>query len=147
MKIFMTGAVIDLKNLTEQELENFLQQRYNDWLGNNTVTVQVSNLEHKKISVVLYRKYGDWYDDPQRFSEKRNTIFQLDEQLILGTGYQTGSYADLSKNNCRYVIREDITTIFLPKWKGLAKQNHCSRIKNIEFEDFLDHFELSIELV
>ena len=47
----------------------------------------------------------------------------------------------------RYVIRDDINTIFMYSWRELAKGNHCNRIKNVKFEDFLDYFELKVELV
>lgn len=94
----------------------------------------------------VYREYGKWYEEPQLYRGNKSSIFQLDEWIILGDEYQTGTYADLTQFEGRYVIREDITSLFLYRWRKLAKENHISRIKNVEFEDFLDHFDLKVEL-
>ena len=147
MKIYMAGTVIDLKDMSEQDLQTLLQDRYDDWLGKGTVKVEIPHLEHKVVEMRLYRKYGSFYQNPQSFSGNIGSIFQLDKNIILGVEYQTGTYAVLTQLIGRYVIREDIGSIFLPEWKELEKDNHCSRIKKIDFTDYLDHFDLRVELV
>ena len=146
MKIYMAGTAINLRGHKEQSLQNSLQLRYDYWLGKDTVRVEVSKLDHKLIELKIYRTYGDWYENPQWNSNSKGSIFQLDEWIIMGEGYQTGTYADLTQLNGRYIIRDDIKSIFLYRWRQYIKENHCSRIKNVEFEDFLDHFDLKIEL-
>lgn len=146
MKIYMAGTVINLRGMSESSLQNYLQLRYDCWLGKDTVRVEVTHLEHKLIEMRVYREYGKWYEDPQLYRGNKSSIFQLDEWIILGDEYQTGTYADLTQFEGRYVIREDINSLFLYRWRKLAKENHISRIKNVEFEDFLDHFDLKVEL-
>ena len=147
MKIYIAGTVVDLRGHNEPTLQNFLQLRYDSWLGKDTVRVEVTKLGHKVIKMKVYRTYGEWYEDPTRFSENKGSVFQLDKWMILGEGYQTGTYADLTQLGGRYVIRDDIKSIFMYRWRELARENHCSRIKNVEFEDFLEYFELKVELV
>lgn len=147
MKVLLVGQVYNTKNYSELELQARLQERLDAWLGKDTVKVKVLNLENKRIELQIFRRYGDWYEDPDKFFPKANSIFQLDEQLILGEGYQSGTIADLSVHECKYVVLNDVQSIFLPKYRRLAKENHCSRIKNLQFDDHLDYFYLNMELV
>ena len=147
MKIYMAGTAINLRGHNEISLQNYLQLRYDCWLGKDTVKVEVSKLEHKLIELKVYRAYGDWYEDPQLYSSNRGGIFQLDEWIIMGEEYQTGTVADLTQLGGRNIIRDDIDSIFMYRWREIAKENHCSRIKHIYFDDFLDYFDLKVELV
>ena len=147
MKIYMAGTAINLRGHKEQSLQNYLQLRYDCWLGKDTVKVEVSKLEHKLIELKVYRTYGGWYEDPQLYSGNRGSIFQLDEWIIMGEEYQTGTVADLTQLGGRNIVRDDIDSIFMYRWREIAKENHCSRIKHVNFDDFLDHFDLEVELV
>ena len=109
--------------------------------------VEVSKLEHKLIELKVYRTYGDWYENPQWHSNSKGSIFQLDEWIIMGEEYQTGTAADLTQLGGRNIVRDDIDSIFMYRWREIAKENHCSRIKHIYFDDFLDYFDLKVELV
>lgn len=131
----------------KKSLQNYLQLRYDCWLGKDTVRVEVSKLEHKLIELKVYRTYGDWYEDPHLYSGNRGSIFQLDEWIIMGEEYQTGTVADLTQLGGRNIVRDDIDSIFMNRWRDIAKENHCSRIKHVNFDDFLDHFDLEVELV
>lgn len=147
MKIYVAGTAINLRGHKEQSLQNYLQLRYDYWLGKDTVRVEVSKLYHKLIELKIYRTYGDWYENPQWNSNSKGSIFQLDEWIIMGEWYQTGTVADLTHLGGRNIVRDDVDSIFMYRWREKAKENHCSRIKHVNFDDFLDYFDLKVELV
>ena len=79
----MSGSVINLRGMSESSLQNYLQLRYDCWLGKDTVRVEVTHLEHKLIEMRVYREYGKWYEEPQLYRGNKSSIFQLDEWIIL----------------------------------------------------------------
>ena len=145
MKCFLIGAVVDTKKSTTNEIEKSLQKRLDDWLGKDKTQIKVNVLNSETIKFTLYRKYGDWYEDPQRFQPQRS-VFSWDEIILFGDDYQTGTYADLETLTGRYVIsyHEDD---FFQDYKKKAREKHCTRIKNLEQQSFLDRIEFTVELL
>lgn len=99
------------------------------------------------MEVMFYRQYGNWYRDSKLDSDSNSCINGYDEQVLLGEGYMTGTYADFSQHEGRYIINDCVQSIFLPKMKEMAKRHHASRIKAISVDNNLDHIKLRIELV
>ena len=147
MKYVLFDEVYNTKSLSAQGMSFMMQNRLDDWLGKGTVKVEVSLPAEKEMSVKLWRKYGTWYEDPKRFSNCNDSIYSFDEHIFLGTDYQTGTYADLTQHIGRYLIYDDVQSIFLPDMKEMAKRHHGSRIKSVSVDNNLDFIELGIELV
>ena len=82
--------------------------------------------------------------DPKRFSDCNETINSWDENIFLGTDYQTGTVADFSTHTRRYIISNCVQSIFLPEMRAMAKKHHGTRIKSIEVDNNLDHIDLII---
>ena len=85
------------------------------------------------------------YKDPQRF-RPQTSVFSYDKQILLGLDYQYGTYADLKTLAGRYVIsyHEDD---FFQDYKEKAKEKHCTKIKHLEQQSFLDRIEFTVELL
>ena len=145
MKCFLIGEVVDTKRSTINEIEELLQKRLDAWLGKDKTQIKVDALNGNTMKFTLYRKYGDWYSDPQMFQPNDN-VFSWDEIILLGEGYQTGTEADFDTHNGRYAIYHDQADFFYD-YKEKAKENHCTRIKHLEQQSFLDRIELTVELV
>ncbi len=145
MKYFLIETVLDSKKLSPIGMQTLLQQRLDDWLGKGKAHIKVDALNSNTMKFTLYRTYGDWYDDPQMF-QPNHDVFSWDENILLGNGYQTGTYADLENLPGRYVIYLD-ENIFFSDYKELAKKNHCTRIKNLEQQSYLDRIEFTVELL
>lgn len=145
MKYFLIGTVLDTKSLSTNGFQFMLQQRLDDWLGKDKTQIKVEELNGHTMKFTLYRKYGDWYEDPQRF-QPNHDVFSWDEDILLGSGYQTGSEADLETHTGKYVIYHD-ENIFFSDYKELAKKNHCTRIKHLEQQSYLDRIEFTVELL
>ena len=146
MKYFLIGEVVDTKTSTISGIETILQKRLDDWLGKGKTQIKVDALNSNTMKFTLYRKYGgDWYNDPQRF-QPNHDVFSWDEDILLGSGYQTGSEADLETHTGKYVIYHD-ENIFFSDYKELAKKNHCTRIKHLEQQSYLDRIEFTVELL
>ena len=146
MKYYLIGTVLDTKSLSPNGFQFILQQRLDDWLGKDKTQIKVDALNSNTMKFTLYRKYGDdWYDDPQMF-QPNHDVFSWDEIILLGDGYETGTYADLENLPGRYVIYLD-ENIFFSDYKELAKKNHCTRIKNLEQQSYLDRIEFTVELL
>jgi len=145
MKYYLIGTVLDTKSLSPNGFQFILQQRLDDWLGKGKTQIKVDALNNNTMKFTLYRKYGDWYDDPQMF-QPNHDVFSWDEDILLGNGYQTGSEADLETHTGKYVIYHD-ENIFFSDYKELAKKNHCTRIKHLEQQSFLDRIEFTVELL
>ena len=144
MKYFLIGTVLDTKSLSTNGFQFMLQQRLDDWLGKDKTQIKVEELNGHTMKFTLYRKYGDWFEDPQRFKPNDN-VFSWDEHILLGDDYQTGTTADFDNLNGRYAIYHDQEDFFYD-YKEKAKENHCTRIKNLSQQSFLDRIEFTVEL-
>jgi hypothetical protein len=145
MKYFLIGEVVDTKKSTISGIETILQKRLDNWLGKDKAQIKVDALNSNTMKFTLYRTYGDWYDDPQMF-QPNHDVFSWDKIILLGDDYQTGTTADFDTLTGRYVISyaEDD---FFRDYKGKARENHCTRIKHLEQQSFLDRIEFTVELV
>ena len=145
MKYFLINTVLDTKNLSPIGMQTLLQQRLDAWLGKDKTQIKVDALNGNTMKFTLYRKYGDWYEDPQRF-QPQTSVFSWDEHILLGEEYQTGTEADFETLTGRYVIsyHEDD---FFRDYKEKAKENHCTKIKHLEQQSFLDRIEFTVELL
>lgn len=145
MKYFLIGEVVDTKKSTISEIEKILQQRLDDWLGKDKTQIKVDALNNNTMKFTLYRKYGNWFEDPQRF-QPQTSVFSWDEHILLGDDYQTGTTADFETLTGRYAIYHDQEDFFYD-YKEKAKENHCTRIKRLEQQSFLDRIEFTVELL
>ena len=145
MKYFLINTVLDTKNLSPIGIQTLLQQRLDDWLGKGKTQIKVDALNGNTMKFTLYRKYGNWFEDPQRF-QPQTSVFSWDEHILLGDEYQTGTEADFETLTGRYVISYDEKDFFYD-YKEKAKENHCTRIKHLEQQSFLDRIELTVELL
>ena len=145
MKCFLIGEVVDTKRSTINEIEELLQKRLDAWLGKDKTQIKVDALNGNTMKFTLYRKYGDWYIDPQMFQPNDN-VFSWDEHILLGDDYETGTTADFETLTGRYVISygEDD---FFQDYKEKAKEKHCTKIKHLEQQSFLDRIEFTVELL
>lgn len=144
MKYYLVGKVVDTKKSTISGIETILQQRLDDWLGKDKTQIKVDALNNNTMKFTLYRKYGNWFDDPQRF-QPQTSVFSWDEHILLGDDYQTGKTADFDTHTGRYAIYHDQEDFFYD-YKEKAKENHCTRIKRLEQQSFLDRIEFTVEL-
>lgn len=146
MKYFLIGTVLDTKEYTTvQEMQDFLQHRLDAWLGKGKTHIQLDQLDSHTMRFTLYRTYGDWFEDPQRF-QPQTSVFSWDEHILLGDDYQTGTYADFDSHSGRYVISYNENDFF-SDYKEKAKENHCTRVKQLSQQSYLDRIELTVELV
>ena len=145
MKYFLIGTVLDTKVYTAQEMQETLQRRLDAWLGKDKTQIQVTEMNDHTIKFTLYRKYGAWFEDPQRF-QPQTSVFSWDKHILLGDDYQTGTYADFDSHSGRYVVSNHENDFFYD-YKEKARENHCSRIKQLSQQSYLDRIELTVELV
>lgn len=145
MKYFLIETVLDSKKLSPIGMQTLLQQRLDDWLGKDKTQIKVDALNNNTMKFTLYRKYGDWYEDPQRF-QPQTSVFSWDEHILLGDDYQTGTTADFETLTGRYVISYNEYDFFAD-YKEKAKENHCTRIKQLSQKSFLDRIEFTVELL
>ena len=145
MKYFLIGEVVDTKKSTISGIKTILQKRLDDWMGKDKAQIKVDALNSNTMKFTLYRTYGEWYNDPQKF-QPNHDVFSWDEDILLGEGYQTGTEADFETHTGRYVIYHD-ENIFFSDYKELAKKNHCTRIKHLEQQSYLDRIEFTVELL
>ena len=99
-KINICGAVFDVtSHLGVAQL--LIQRRYDEWLGKGTVQIKLYKTTNNEIEVWIYRKYGSFYKPYNQLyvDPKDYFIFSYDIQFLLGDGYQTGTYANLSQHN------------------------------------------------
>lgn len=145
MKYYLIGIVLDTKSLSPNGFQFKLQQRLDNWLGKDKAQIKVDALNSNTMKFTLYRKYGgDWYDDPQMF-QPNHDVFSWDEDILLGEGCQTETEADFETHIGKYVIYHDENDFF-NKYKELAKKSHCTRIKHLEQQSYLDRIEFTVEL-
>ena len=144
MKYFLIETVLDSKKLSPIGMQTLLQQRLDNWLGKDKAQIKVDALNSNTTKFTLYRKYGNWFEDPQRF-QPQTSVFSWDEHILLGDDYQTGTTADFDTHTGRYAIYHDQEDFFYD-YKEKAKENHCTRIKRLEQQSFLDRIEFTVEL-
>ena len=145
MKYFLIKTVLDSKKLSPIGMQTLLQQRLDDWLGKDKAQIKVDALNSNTMKFTLYRKYGNWFEDPQRF-QPQTSVFSWDEIILLGDGYETGKEADLETLTGRYVISHHEDDFFRD-YKGKARENHCTKIKQLSQQSFLDRIEFTVELL
>ena len=145
MKYYLIGSVLDTKVYTVQEMQEVLQRRLDSWLGKDKTQIRVEELNDHTMKFTFYRKYGSWFEDPQRF-QPQTSVFSWDEHTLLGDDYQTGTTADFDTLTGRYVI-SDNENDFFSDYKEKARENHCTRIKQLSQQSYLDRIELTVELL
>ena len=144
IKIVLFDELYKTNSLSPLGIQYMGQQRLDAWLGVGKVKFEVAQLEVRKFKFTIWRTYGQWYEDPKRFSDCNETINSWDENIFLGTDYQTGTVADFSTHTGRYIISNDVNSIFLPEMRAMAKKYHGTRIKSIDVDNNLDHIDLVI---
>ena len=146
MKYFLIGAVLDTKSFgTAQTMQAVLQHRLDAWLGKDKTQIKVEELNNHTMKFTLFRTYGDWYEDPQRF-QPQTSVFSWDKHILLGDDYQTGTYADFETLTGRYAISYDQNDFF-DDYKEKAKENHCTKIKHLSQQSYLNRIEFTVELM
>ena len=141
--IFIAGEKFDVtKYLGAAEL--MIQDRFDGWLGKNTVTVKLNKPAADVVEVTVFRKYGSFYKIETGHSFFQS-IFTYDQQILLGEGYQYGSVADLTKYESQF-IHYDCQDDFFNRYRKKARQAKASRIKELQFSDALDYMKLTIKL-
>lgn len=143
-KINIAGAVFDVTKYLKCT-EQFIQDRYDSWLGKDTVKVNLEKPTDNVVEVKIYRTYGSYYkpQDMRTMEPKYRFIFSYDRQFLLGTDYQTGTYADLSLHRGQYIIFDDLETFFR-EYRKQARELKATRPKELEFEDHLDYMKLTL---
>ena len=144
MTIVLFDHPYSTKDWSPLGIQTLGQHRLDQWLGPGKVKFEVAQLADRTFKFTIWRTYGQWYEDPKRFSDCNETINSWDENIFLGTDYQTGTVANFSTHTGRYIISNDVKSIFLPEMKAMAKKYHGTRIKAIEVDNNLDHIDLVI---
>lgn len=148
MKFTFGNQIYDTKSLSALGMEVKMQNYYDQWLGAGKVKFNVTLSDETVMEVTMWRQYGSWYEDPRRFPNSCNTtINSWDEQIVLADDYQVGTEADFQTHPGRYIINNDVDSIFLPKMKEMANRCGGSRVKNVSVDNYLDHIIVRIELV
>lgn len=144
-KINICGAVFDVTcHLGVAQL--LMQRRYDEWLGKGTVQVKLYKTTNNEIEVWIYRKYGSFYKPYNQLyvDPKDYFIFSYDIQFLLGDGYQTGTYANLSQHNGNSISYHFIEE-FYERYKKQARDLKASRPKEISFNDTNDYMRLVVK--
>ena len=144
MKIVLFDYAYNTKDWSPLGIQTLGQHRLDQWLGPGKVKFEVAQLEDRKFKFTIWRTYGQWYEDPKRFSDCNETINSWDENIFLGTDYQTGTRADFSTHPGPYILSFGVQENFLPDLRAMAKKYHGTRIKSIEVDNNLDHVALTI---
>ena len=130
MTIVLFDEPYSTKSLSPLGIQTLGQTRLDQWLGKDKVKFEVAQLGSRK------------YQDPKLWSNCNDSINSWDENIFLGTEYQTGTVADFSTHPCSYIICNDVKSIFLPEMRDMAKKYHGTRIKSIEVDNNLDHIDM-----
>ena len=144
IRIVLFDELYKTNSLAPSGIELLGQLRLDRGLGKDKVKFEVAQLEDRKFKFTIWRTYGQWYEVPKRFSDCNETINSWDENIFLGTDYQTGTRADFSTHPGPYIISNCVQSIFLPELRDMAKKNHGTRIKAIDVDNNLDHIDLVI---
>lgn len=146
MKFCIFNEVYDTKSLSDYGMKVQMQKRLDAWLGKGNTTVDVQLPSEREMVLTLHRDYGSWYKDPKLYSSCNDSISAYDKQIFLTEDYQTGTQANWSNHEGRYIINYSIKD-FCNELKTMAKANHASRIKSVEIDNYLDHVILRILLL
>ena len=144
MKIVLFDYAYNTKDWSPLGIQTLGQHRLDQWLGVGKVKFEVAQLAERQFKFTIWRTYGQWYEDPKRFSDCNETINSWDENIFLGTNYQTGTVADFSTHTGPYIISNCVQSIFLPELRDMAKKHHGTRIRSIDVDNNLDHIDLVI---
>ena len=144
MTIVLFDHPYSTKDWSPLGIQTLGQHRLDQWLGVGKVKFEVAQLAERQFKFTIWRTYGQWYEDPKRFSYCNGSINSWDENIFLGTDYQTGTYADFSTHPGPYIISNCVQSIFLPELREMAKKHHGTRIKSIDVDNNLDHVVLTI---
>lgn len=142
MTIVLFDHPYSTKDWSPLGIQTLGQLRLDQWLGPGKVKFEVAQLEDRKFKFTIWRTYGQWYEDPKRFSDCNETINSWDENIFLGTDYQTGTRADFSTHPGPYILSFGVQENFLPDLRNIAKKYHGTRIKAIEVDNNLDHIDV-----
>lgn len=145
MKYYLVNTVLDTKSLSVKEMQDLLQYRLDVWLGKDKTQIKVEEQNDHTLKFTLFRTYGSWFEDPQRF-QPQTSVFSWDQQILLGDDYEEGTTADLETHTGRYIITYDEECFFYD-YKKKARENHCTRIRHLEQQSYLDRIELTVELL
>lgn len=141
--IFIAGEKFDVtKHLGVAEL--MIQDRFDGWLGKNTVTVKLNKPTTDEIEVTIFRKYGNFYK-VQTGRAFFQSIFTYDQQILLGKGYRYGTIVVLTVYEGQFIHYDGVEGFF-KEYKKLAREAKASRIKELQFADTLDYMKLTIKL-
>ena len=143
IRIVLFDELYKTNSLAPSGIELLGQLRLDRWLGKDKVRFEVTLLAERQFKFTIWRKYGPWYQDPKPFSSCNDSIFAWDQQIFLGTDYQTGTQADFQNHTARYIISYGIPD-FLREMRAMAKKHHGTRIKSIEVDNNLDHIDVII---
>lgn len=144
MTIVLFDHPYSTKDWSPLGIQTLGQHRLDQWLGPGKVKFDVAQLSDRTFKFTLWRTYGPWYEDPKRFSDCNETINSWDENIFLGTDYQTGTYADFSTHPGPYILSYGVQENFLRDLRAMAKKHHGTRIKAIDVDNNLDHVVLTI---
>lgn len=144
IRIVLFDELYKTNSLSPLGIQYMGQHRLDQWLGPGKVKFEVAQLADRTFKFTLWRTYGPWYEDPKRFSDCNETINSWDENIFLGTDYQTGTVADFENHPGPYIISNCVQSIFLPKMRDMARKYHGTRIKAIDVDNNLDHVVLTI---
>ena len=120
MTIVLFDHPYSTKDWSPLGIQTLGQHRLDQWLGPGKVKFEVAQLEDRKFKFTIWKTYGQWYEDPKRFSYCNGSINSWDENIFLGTDYQTGTYADFSTHHGPYIISNCVQSIFLPELRDMA---------------------------
>ena len=141
--LFIVGEKFDVtKYLGAAEL--MIQDRFDGWLGKDTVTVKLNKPAADVVEVTVFRKYGSFYKIETGHSFFQS-IFTYDQQILLGEGYQYGTTVNLTVYEGQF-IHYDCIDDFFNRYKKKARQAKASKINELQFSDALDHMKLTIKL-
>ena len=122
MTIVLFDHPYSTKDWSPLGIQTLGQHRLDQWLGPGKVKFEVAQLEDRKFKFTIWKTYGQWYEDPKRFSYCNGSINSWDENIFLGTDYQTWTYADFSTHPGPYIISNGVQSIFLPELRDMAKK-------------------------
>ena len=142
IKIVLFDELYKTNSLAPSGIELLGQLRLDQWLGPGKVKFEVAQLAERQFKFTIWREYGPWYQDPKPWSDCNETINAWDENIFLGTDYQTGTRADFSTHPGPYILSFGVQENFLPDLRNMAKKYHGTRIKAIEVDNNLDHIDV-----
>lgn len=150
-KYYFMGEILRTDSLSLSGMRLMLQTIVDKWMGKGKVVIELKDEGVNAIKFILYRTYeGDYNeerflpDGSYRFSSDEDSIYAMDQQLIMGKDYKNprnwvGAYVSARL----FHSKDDVIKIY----KKAAKQNHTSKIKNVTIQEFPDRLEMTVELL